>query len=353
MIQDNVTYGLRVLGTHPTPHEVEVDVNTDIRIKLNSPINPKSIIGGFTVLEDLHWSFQSPEQLSNREDFTVVQGAVAYKDETITFTPAKPFKTDTRYVFLLKANTIRNINGDALVEDYAGIFYSEAEETLPKAVFTSPKFGIISKETPDFEWVDQQATSYVLHISTSYTFDTLVYQTLIQGAHGRPALAEHQPSVHLKDGLYYARVRAQSGHWSEPLQFCIDAIEQGLVSEEDFDDIAFIESYFDDFSPTFDRETCFPKEEAIQINPRLAVCSMTFKGRIESSDVDWSETYLYGEPFDEEMEDDTSGYIEGNWYLIYDEEEDVTHVLFDFSDQVYQDEDPAMIPIAQLYGRRK
>lgn len=354
MIQDGVTYGLRVLSTHPMPHEVNVDVNTDIRIKLNSPINPKSIIGGFTVLEDTHWAFKSTEQLmTNRELFTVVQGAVSYKDEVITFTPSKPLKTDTRYIFLLKANTIRNINGDTLAEDCSWIFYSEAEETLPKAIFTSPKFGVIGKETPDFEWIDQQATSYVLHISTSHTFDTLVYHTLIQGVNGAYAASNHQPPLQLKDGLYYARVRAQAGHWSDPLQFCVDTIEKGLVSEEDFDDTAFIESYFDDFPQTFDRESCYPKEGATQINDHLAVCSMTFKGRVEAGDIDWNETYLYGENFDEEAEESEHGYVEGSWYLIYDEEEDVTHVLLDLSDQSYSEEEPVMIPITQLYGRRR
>lgn len=337
MIKDNVTLGLRVQTLTPAPHSTDIDVNTSIRIHLNHDINPKTVAGSFSLIEDEEWLFESVEQLQDRKQFKPVTGAMSYQDRVLTFKPRTPLKEGARYIVLVKAGGLKTIDGKSLLEDFVGVFYTECQATLPPATIETPKFGLITADVPTFTWGDQKANSYLFQISTSHEFESLVFSELIIKTIGKSAKTSITPMVQLRDGLYYARVRASNGHWSLPHQFYIEGQTGTLVSEEDFDESFFVEEYLDQDLFSTELVESFPRPDAINTRLNTALVYGVFTGRITVDDIDWSDTFVVGELFDEEMVDaethrveaEEHGFLEGQWYLIYDENLDQTYVLFD------------------------
>lgn len=346
MIKDNVTLGLRVQTLNPAPHSTDIDVNTSIRIHLNHDINPKTIVGAFSLIEDENWSFQSVEQLKDRQSFKPVTGAMSYQDRVLTFKPKQPLKEGARYIVLVKAGGLKTIDGQSLIEDFVSLFYTECEATLPPAIIETPKFGLITADVPTFTWVNQNATSYLFQISASHEFESLAFSELVVKTMGVCAKTSITPIVQLKDGLYYARVKASNGHWSEPHQFYIEGQTRTLVSEEDFDESLFVEDYLDHDIFSTELVESFPRPDTVNTRLNTALVYGVFTGRITVEDIDWSDTFVVGELFDEEgvdaethgVEAEEHGFLEGQWYLIYDEDRDQTYVLFDLRGE-QEDED--------------
>lgn len=357
MIKDNVTLGLRVQTLNPAPHSADIDVNGDIRIHLNHEINPKSIIGAFSLIEDENWVYETVEQLKDRQKFKTITGAMSYQERVITFKPKQPLKEDTRYIILLKAGGIKAIDGQTLSEDFISVFHTECQATLPPAVFESPKFGVITPEIPTFKWVDQNATSYQFQISTSHEFEVLAYSELITKTTGVCAKTTITPIVPLENGLYYARVKASNGHWSEPHQFYIEGQTKSLISEEDFDESIFVEDYLEQDVFSTELVECFPRQDNVNTRLNTAIVYGIFSGHLTVHDIDWNDTYVVGELFDEETVDaethgvstEEHGYLEGQWYLIYDEAHDQTYVLFDLRGDSEENTPSASNPTERAY----
>lgn len=349
MIKDNVTLGLRVQTLSPAPHSTDVDVNSEIKIHLNHEISPKSIVGSFSLVEDENWIFESVEQLKDRQYFKTVTGAMSYQDRVLTFKPKQPLKEGARYVLLVKAGGLKTIDGQTLREDFVSVFYTECQATLPPAIIESPKFGLITSEVPTFTWIDQNATSYLFQISTSHEFEVLTFSELIVKTMGVCAKTSITPIVQLKNGLYYARVKASNGHWSEPHQFYIEGQTKTLISEEDFDESLFVEDYLENDLFSTELVESFPRPDSVNTRLNTALVYGVFTGRLTVDDIDWSDTYVVGELFDDEgidavthgVESEEHGYLEGQWYLIYDEERDQTYVLFDLRGEQEDEDTPA------------
>lgn len=337
MIKDNVTIGLRVQTLTPAPHSTDVDVNGDIKIHLNHDISPKSIVGSFSLMEDEEWQFESLDQLKDRQQFKPITGSMDYRDRVLTFKPKQPLKEGSRYILYIRAGGLKTIDGKTLLEDFVSVFYTECEATFPSAVMVSPKFGLITAEMPTFTWEEQQASSYLFQISSSHEFESLAFSELLIKKMWTPARTSITPVVSLREGLYFARVKASNGHWSEPHQFYLEGQSTALVSEEDFDDSFFEEEYLEETFLTTELVESFPRPDTVNTRLNTALVYGVFTGRLTEDDIDWSDTYIVGELFDDEGFDatkhgvgaDEHGYLDGQWYLIYDEDRDQTYVLFD------------------------
>ena len=333
MYRNFVTDGLSVVVTQPAPNAYEVETDSTIVVQLNADINPKSAIGNFTLVEDMEWSFTSVEQLKDRDKFQVVMGSLSYNDRRLTFTPSSGLKGNARYVLVLKQGGLKALDGTALATDYVSTFCTVADGKLPKATFISPAYGEHGTRVPLFKWVDQSTSSYLFSISTTPDFSVIVHETVIpHPASSAFAPCEYQPDVLLRDGCYYARVRGLAGSYSDPLQFYVQAYEQALVTDADFDDSVYYDDFIDNQPTLIECIKSFPKAGASQVKTNTTLCYLVLKGLVQPHDIDWQETYVEGVLFDEEDEETMEhGLVDGQWQLIYDEQRDVTYALFDMT----------------------
>ena len=333
MYRNLVTDGLTVLTNLPAPNAYDVELDTVITVQLNADINPKSAIGNFTLVEDIEWSFKSVDQLKDRDKFQVVKGSLSYEDRRLTFTPSSALKGNARYVLVLKQGGLKSIDGSILGADYVSTFCTITDSERPKATIFSPLYGERATKVPLFRWENQASPSYLFSISTTPDFSVIVHETVISREAGEAyAECSYQPDTLLRDGLYYARVRAINGSYSDPHQFYVQAHEKALVTEADFDDSVYYDDFINDQPSNIECIQSFPKEGASNVKTNTTLCYLVLQGLVRSEDIDWQETYVEGLLFDEEdMETPEHGMVEGEWQLIYDEQRDVTYALFDLT----------------------
>lgn len=339
MINQNYTAGLQVETLVPAPFSNHVDVYSEIRVRLNSELIVKSIIGNFMVFEDVDWQYNlsQPTTLENK---VMVRGAVSYRDRCIIFKPAEPLKPNARYVIHLKANGIQSITTDHLMAPFSSVFYTQVEGSLPQAEWISPFHGEVFKGNPTFEWKDQSTHTYVLQLSRHERFDTLIEERLISS--GLPEISAettYTPTHALEDGMYFARIKALTGHWSETLSFYIQKNQGQFINYEDATD----QPYLEDYQAAI--PTCvyvFPTEAEMQVSLKTSVCYAVFDGRLEPTDVDWNQTFVICESYDqtEELSEDEM-YPIGKWHLVYQTEQDQTYLLYEFTAETIEDEPAA------------
>jgi hypothetical protein len=310
---------------------INVDVNSDIRIKFNSDINTGTIIGNFTVLEDPQFLFTTTENLStDRIKYNTVQGAVSYEDKTLIFKPNKPLNENSRYLVLIRAGGILDILGRTMLTEYVGTFYTEINATLPKAEFLTPKFGVITSDVPEFTWGDQQSKAYVFQLSSEDTFETLLVDEIIKSNTNDYAGTVYRPLMLLTEGLYYVRVRAINGNWSEPLQFFIKNTTEAVVTSEDVSEKSILEELDAAFERPLEILEMFPPEGAIQVDTKVNIVYLKVAGKLTSADIEFDNTFVTGDLFD--LEDEGSinphGVVSGKWEVVNDLNKDVTYIIF-------------------------
>jgi len=321
------TMGLRVESMTPAMQSIGVDVHEDIRIRFNSDLDTGSIIGNLVVLSDPGLHFVNLASM-DRSQYETVQGKASYDDRTIIFSPTNPLAENRRYLVFIRAGGLTDVLGRGLATDFVGIFYTESSATGAKPTFLSPRFGTISSEIPVFTWGDEQTKAYTFQLSREETFETLLCDELLINNVGEYAKSEYLPSLNLTEGLYYARVKAVNGHWSDPIQFFIKREVQEVVSREDAYEDLFLGDLDASFVAPIEVLEMFPDDKSFGVSLKTNVVYIKMVGRIGTSDVDFENSYLYGSPFDEEDEDEPQGPVAGEWTLIYDEARDVSYLVF-------------------------
>jgi hypothetical protein len=306
---------------------INVNVNSEISIKFNSDINTSTIIGNFTILNDIEMSYVNSESLKEYSKFSQVQGNVSYRDKIITFKPTEAFKKDTRYLVCIKANGLKDILGNAMLVDYVGMFYTESTASLPGCNFITPLFGAILKEVPRFTWTDQHAKCYAFQISKEPSFEVLLCDALIKNT---TAEADAEPfydsTMSLVEGLYYARVRAINGSFGEVLQIFIKDTTEALVSIEDS-----IENIpFTDYSEELEVLDMFPHENSCNMDTKVNIFYLKVKGLILAQNINFGDCFVIGDLLDEDEADtiEPHGKLDGAWNVIYDVTEDITYIIF-------------------------
>lgn len=331
MINQNYTVGLQVETLVPAPFSNQVDVHSEIRVRFNSELIVKSIIGNFMVFEDVDWQY-NPSQPTTLENKVMVRGSVSYHDRCIIFKPAESLKPNARYVIFLKANGIQSITTDRLMAPFSSVFYTQIEGSLPAAKWIYPAHGEVFKKTPTFEWEDQQAHTYVWQLSRHERFDTLVEEQLISsGLVNVSATPTYTPTTALEDGMYFVRVKALNGHWSETLSFYVQKHQEQFVNYEDANDQPYLEDYQIQAPPCV---TVYPKASDLQVSLKTGICYAVFEGRVEPNMIDWDQTFVFCESYDQTEElSEEEMYPVGNWHLVYQTDQDLTYVIYELVDE--------------------
>lgn len=327
MVSSIETLGLRVETIFPQPYMININVNSEIKITFNSELRTSTIIGNFTVLNDVNLKFVDNNSLNDSSEFSQVEGNVSYKDKSVIFTPTNPFAKNTRYLICVKANGIKDILGNTMLIDYIGMFYTETTETLPGCNFISPAFGSVLKEMPKFTWTDQNAKCYSFQISKEPTFEILLYDVLIKNITIESyAEAFYTPSVDLLEGLYYARVRALNGDFGEIHQIFIKDTTKALVSTEDEPEGILLS----DASSEIEVLYMFPSNGECNVDIKTNIFYIKAKGKILKENINFLDCFVVGDLADMDEADtvEPHGYLKGDWTVVYDIYEDVSYVIF-------------------------
>ena len=109
----------------PSPGATQVEVDVPVRVTFSEPVAPDTVTDATFFIQD-----PSAERVS---------GSIAYDALTATFTPSEHLAAATTYTVTLTAG-IRDLEGNALVEDYAWSFTTTlaSEASPPTVQSTSP-----------------------------------------------------------------------------------------------------------------------------------------------------------------------------------------------------------------------
>lgn len=327
MVNSVETLGLRVESISPEPYMINVNVNTDIKIKFNSELNTSSIVGNFTILNDSNMVYTGINSFKDSSKFNQIQGSISYKDKSIIFTPKEPLKKDTRYLIYIRANGIKDILGNDMLIDYVEMFYTESLASLPGCNFISPVFGSIVEELPQFTWSNQNTRCYSFQMSKEPSFETLLCDELIRNTGAASeANSFYKPSLDLEEGLYYIRVRAINGSWGEVHQIFIKPNKEALVAMEDtYEGMLLV-----DANDEIEVIDMFPNESSCNVDTKVNIIYLKVRGLIEARNINFNECFVMGDLVDLDEEDSVQphGNVQGKWNVVYDKDEDMTYIIF-------------------------
>lgn len=326
MNNNNETIGLRVLSISPNHQMSNVKVHSSIEITFSSDINPASFVKNIVVLEDYNKIFKNINSLKDYSQYSVVKGSISYKDKVLTYTPNEPFNTDTCYVVML-SDGITDITGNKMVKKHVSCFYTESVASFPRCEITSPKYGSIVNEIPEFVWKNQCSESYIFQVSKSNTFELLLCEDIIPG-NKVEELMRHKPSFNAQEGMYHVRVKSENGEWSDIHQIFIKAITDAVVAEQDTPEIMHLDEFLDGLEDPIEILEFFPADDSINISLKTNIIYIKIKGKVDESRLRLDDCYVYGESFDEEHEEYAHETVDGKWTVVYDAYFDVTYVIF-------------------------
>ena len=326
MNNTNETYGLRVLNISPNHQSNDINVNSEINIEFSSDINPASFHKNIVILEDYNKIYKNINSLKDYSQYSVVKGAVSYKNRILTFTPDKPFNTDTCYVVML-GDGITDITGNKIIKKHVSCFYTESVASFPRVEIISPKYGNIVSAIPEFVWKNQYAESYSFQISKSNSFELLLYNEIIPGNVIETTI-KHTPVFNAQEGMYYIRIQSENGEWSDIHQIFIKAITDAVISEYDTPEMMHLDEFLDGIQEPIKILEYFPVDGSINNSLKTNIIYIKIKGKIDDSRLNFDECFVYGESFDEEHEEYAHETVDGKWSVIYDSYFDVTYVIF-------------------------
>lgn len=326
MNNNNETIGLRVLNVSPNHQSANVNVNSNIEITFSSDINPASFMKNIVVLEDYNKVYKNINSLKDYSQYSVVKGAISYKDKVLTYTPNEPFHTDTCYVVML-SDGITDITGNKMVKKHVSCFYTESVASFPRCEITSPKYGSIVSNIPEFVWKNQCSESYIFQVSKSNTFELLLCEEIIPGNKIEEYM-KYTPVFNAQEGMYHIRIKSENGEWSDIHQIFIKEITDAVVSEQDTPEIMHLDEFLDGLEEPIEILEYFPADDSINISLKTNIIYIKIRGKVDESRLRLDDCYVYGESFDEEHEEYAHETVDGKWTVVYDSYFDVTYVIF-------------------------
>lgn len=322
----NETQGVRVADVSPGQREGKVNVNSSVTITFTADINPASFARNIVVLEDYNKIFKNVNSLKDYSQYRVVKGSISYKDRVLTYTPDKPFNTDTCYVLMLN-DGITDITGNRMIKKHVSCFYTESVASYPRVEILSPKYGAICEAMPEFTWKNQASESYEFQVSKSNTFELLLYNRVIPG-NKVEGIMRHDPEFDPEEGMYHVRIRSENGEWSDVHQVFIKPVTDAVVSEQDTSELISLTDFLNDLEDPIEVLEYFPPQDSINISLKINLIYIKIKGRIDDHKVRIDDCYVYGESFDEEHEEYAHETVDGKWVVVYDSYFDVTYIIF-------------------------
>lgn len=346
----NETQGISILSTSPVQFETDIDVYSDIKVTFSGEIDTGTLKSSIIVLKDKDGIYENPASLKYKDKFIAVKGSIKYSDRILTFTPSRPYDIDTRYVVVIN-NTIKDITGLPLLKKKIFSFNTEITKSYGKTEILQPKYGSISRDIPEIHWKSQEAPCYIMQVSKSPGFETIVYENFIVPDEEHTYISQEEyefqpeevppeeqpfnvnfyiPEFNKKEGVYYLRIKAEGGKWSDIWQFFIKETTDAVIAEDDEKDI----QYLDDFLSDVDKEITvleyFPPDGSISNSLKTNIFYIKMDGKVDESEVEYPELSVYGEAADEKDEEEgyKHGILKGAWTFVYDEDHDCTYLIF-------------------------
>lgn len=316
MVNSINTLGLRVETVVPSSYDSNVDINTQIILIFNSDLDTGSIVGNFVVLKDKDGIYNGEDiQIDNYE---IVKGTVTYKNKSIIFTPSNQLDKYCRYIIYVKKNTIKDIHGKVLLQDFISNFDTEIIETVKKTSIIEPLNNSILSSLDSVTIEDVESERYLLQISKQQTFENIVLDTIV-------STNVINKEFNLGDGLYYIRAKAMNGNFGDFNVFTIKTHKNTAPTDQDLD-----EDYIYEPVEIDEIESIGNYPEGINVNEKTNLIYVKFKGLIDIDDIDFYESNLFGELSDSEDFGTISehGEVDGSYSIVHDEEANETYVFF-------------------------
>jgi hypothetical protein len=378
MNNGNDSMGITVVTTVPKAHQCDIAVDTTIQLTFSADLNRSTLNNCIVVFEDYKGIYNGVSSLKNSIDFNVVKGALTYDNRTITFTPEKELQVDTKYIVVIN-NTIKDITGSPMLKKYIFAFNTEIAKSFGACEIISPKYGSISSSIPEIHWKDLKAPSYIVQISKSNQFESLLFETFIVpnkdntyftkdntvipqeelkktsdsilynnmkdsveyvkdnielDENGEPIEGTYKivfmtPDIIQKEGVYYIRIKAEGGKWSDVYQFFIKEVTDAVVAAEDQSDELYLDEFLSDLEDEIEVLEMFPDNNSILNSLKTNIIYIKIKGIVDESRINFSECEIIGEPFDEEDDEEyEQGLLLGSWSTVYDDTYDCTYLIF-------------------------
>jgi hypothetical protein len=374
MNNGNDSMGITVVTTIPEAHQCDIAVDTKIQLTFSADLNRSTLNNCIVVFEDYKGIYNGVSSLKNSIDFNIVKGALTYDNRTITFTPEKELQVDTRYIVVVN-NTIKDITGSPMLKKYIFAFSTEIAKSFGACEIISPRYGSINSSIPEIHWKDIEAPSYIVQISKSNQFESLLFESFVVPDENNTYQAKDDmiisqkekaqiqqsnttveyidsiddivsedetvpndktykvvsmiPDITQKEGVYYIRIKAEGGKWSDVHQFFIKEITDAVVAAEDQSDELYLDEFLADLEDEIEVLEMFPDNNSILNSLKTNIIYIKIKGRVDESRINLFECEVVGEPFDEE--DDKAyehGSLSGSWSIVYDDTYDCTYLVF-------------------------
>lgn len=376
MNNGNDSMGITVVTTIPEAHQCDIAVDTNIQLTFSADLNRSTLNNCIVVFEDYKGIYNGISSLKKSIDFNIVKGALTYDNRTITFTPEKELQVDTRYIVVVN-NTIKDITGSPMLKKYIFAFSTEIAKSFGACEIISPKYGSINSSIPEIHWKDLKAPSYIVQISKSNQFESLLFESFVVPDKSNTyqtkdntvipqkdkvtdviydknsveyigddefefdengEIVEQEdtytmvfmiPDILQKEGVYYIRIKAEGGKWSEVHQFFIKEITDAVVAAEDQSDELYLDEFLADLEDEIEVLEMFPDNNTILNSLKTNIIYIKIKGKVDESRINLSECEIVGEPFDEEDDEAyEQGVLSGSWSVVYDDTYDCTYLVF-------------------------
>ena len=346
----NEVMGVSITSTIPGAYKTGIDVYSDIRIEFSADIDTSTLKNCMLVLADKNNIYDSPQALRHRDKFDTVSGSIKYSERVLRFIPSAPLDTDTRYVVIIN-NTIKDITGLSLRKKHIFTFNTEVIRSFGKAEIIQPSYGIITRGIPEIHWKEQGAPSYIMHVSKSPDFETLLYENFIVPDDENTYMSKNEPDIqpeeippeerpyrvifhtpdfNKKEGVYYIRVKAEGGRWSDAFQFFIKETTDAVVAADDQNDELYLDEFLSGIEDEIEILELFPPDGSILNSLKTNIFYVKMSGKVSEDRIEYPELRAYGEAVDEK--DEQMGYehgeVKGSWTLVYDETHDCTYLIF-------------------------
>ena len=326
MNNQNETIGLRVLSVSPSHTESNVNVNSSIDVTFSSDINPATLTKNIVVFEDYNKVYKDATSLKDYSKFSVVKGSITYNDKVLTYTPDKPFNTNSCYILVLN-DKIADIIGNQLVQKCINVFYTEKVARYGRCELVSPKYGYITNSIPTFTWINQKSPSYIFQISKINSFESLLLDEVIPGNEYEDEIS-YTPDFNAQEGMYFIRVKSENGEWSDTHQIFIKPITDAVIAQEDTSEMLAFEDFMDNILDPIVILEYFPEPNSVNNSLKTNIFYIKIKGKVDDSRIDLNNCYVYGESLDDDHEEYSHESVNGNWSIIYDSFYDATYVVF-------------------------
>lgn len=306
MLNDIETIGLKVEIMNPNNGQINVDTNTDIKIKFNAHLNKNTIINNVILYE----------QLTNER----VSCGIKCNEDTMILSPKTELNVDTVYGILIKKDGVSDILGRKPLIDFNYSFTTLSTAKVKKPTIIYPTNQNSFDSLTSIKFISDSVKN-VIEISSSKDFNILDYTVTTNCI----AFTEHTVNIQntFNPGTYYIRILGNDETYSDLTQFIIND-EVGKVSDEDYSLEVDLESLLGDRTLVEFKPTSY----IVDTNRRCLM--FKFDNKISIDEIKKCKHSIYGETVDTDNEEILEhGFVDYNMTYLYNSVENATYIIFE------------------------